>query len=201
MVRISAGVLKGFRIDVPPRVRPTTDQVRQAMFNIVGSRVEGSRILDAFAGSGAVGIEALSRGASHVTFLELEPAHIRMLRANADRMPSGAAPGTWVIVGGDALGHMRRLAGSAPPFDLVFIDPPYEAGLGKKSLNVVAGCAILSPVGLLCIEHARQHELPTKIGPLEAVKQHRYGETVLSFYQSPNPVQGLCCRLDSDPVE
>ena len=185
MARITSGFLKGLVLTTPRHIRVTEEKVRQALFNILGSQVVGARVIDGFAGSGALGLEALSRGAEFVVFLESHPACLKAIQRNVARMASGAIPGRWEIEPGEALRSLCRLR-RAGPFDLIVLDPPYQGDWGKKSLNVVAECGILAPAGILCVEHARRNELPSHVGPLVVMKQHRYGETVLSFYQSRN---------------
>lgn len=183
MPRIAAGALKGLTIRAPRRIRPTGDKVRQALFNILGSRVPGARVLDGFAGSGALGIEALSRGAARVVFLESHPACVAAIRQNLSRIRPGAVAGHGEVMRGDVLRSLQTLAGRRERFDLILLDPPYEGAWGRKTLNAVAECAILPPAGFLCLEHPRANQPPSQIGPLALVTQHRYGETVLSFYQ------------------
>lgn len=182
-LRIAAGSLKGLTLRVPRHIRATEDKVRQALFNVLGSGIVGARVIDGFAGSGSLGLEALSRGARLVVFLESHPACLRAIRANLARLDAAGVEGRWQVWPGDALRRLRQLARRGPPVDVILLDPPYGGSWGKKSLNVVAGCGILSPAGVLCVEHARPNELPLRVGPLAMVKQHRYGETVLSFYR------------------
>ena len=181
-MRIAAGALKGMVVKAPPRLRATEGKVRQALFNILGERVMGARVVDGFAGSGALGLEALSRGASLVLFLEADPACVQTMQATLARLAPEPGIGRWEIVPGDALRGLRAVAARHGPFDLIILDPPYEGSWGKKSLNVVADCAMLAPAGMLCMEHALRNEPPAESGSLKLRKRHRYGGTVLSFY-------------------
>lgn len=183
MPSIAAGHLKGMALSSPRHIRATESKVRQAMFNILGAAVEGARVIDGFAGSGALGLEALSRGASEVVLLESHAVCLRAIRENLGRLRPAQVPGRWDLRPGDALRSLKALAKTAEPFDLILLDPPYEGPWGKKSLLVVAECGILNSAGVLCIEHARRDELPARIGHLALVAQHRYGQTVLSFYR------------------
>lgn len=225
MVRVSAGALKGVRLEVPRQIRPTEERVRQAFFNILGERIEGARMIDGCAGSGAVGIDALSRGASFVAFIESHPACVRALQANLARIDPAAVDGGWTIVRGEieralarrapelapvephrqslrhpqsrfawgdippthSLEHVLRAHGQKPwadgGIDLLWLDPPYASGLGRKLLQRLGDCAILAPSGIVCVEHARREELPPASGLLRRRSQHRYGYTVLSFYE------------------
>jgi len=182
MPRIAAGALKGMALSVPRHIRATESKVRQAIFNILGAQVEGAKVLDGFAGSGALGLEALSRGAARVVFLESHPACLRAIRQNLDRVKPELVPGRWEVRPGNVLRSVEELAGRGS-FELILLDPPYEGPWGKKSLLVVAECGILNAAGVLCMEHARRVELPPRVGHLALVAQHRYGQTVLSFYR------------------
>ena len=183
MPRICAGSLKGRMLKTPGHLRPTEGKVRQALFNILGEAILGARVVDGYAGSGALGIEALSRGAAHVIFIEQDRRCLQAVRANLDELASGRVEGTWELKTGDVSEQLVRLAHDGLVADLVFLDPPYKGEEGKKSLNAVASCVMLAASGLLCIEHARRDEPSERIGPLALMKRHRYGETVLSFYQ------------------
>ena len=179
MLRLTGGEWNGLTFATPAHIRASEQKVRQALFNILAARVLGARVLDGFAGSGALGFEALSRGAAFAVFLESHPACLRALRSNLSRIDRGR----WELIPGDLLRTLPRLARHHPPFDLILLDPPYEAGLEKNLLNAVGRCGILAPAGILCMEHAARHEPPVSLGSLSLMKQHRYGGTVLSFYQ------------------
>ena len=188
MLRVTTGSLKGCAFAVPRHIRATEGKVRQALFNILGEQIAGARVIDGFAGSGMLGLEALSRGAGLVVFLEAHPVCLKVIRANLAWLDSLVVDGRWQLMSGDALHRLRQLAGRAQPFDVILLDPPYERLWGKKALKAVADCGILSPAGVLCVEHARRDELPPRVGSLAVAKQHRYGETVLSFYRvAKNP--------------
>jgi len=191
MARIAGGLLKGLSITVPRQIRATEEKVRQALFNILGDHVEGARVLDGFAGSGALGLEALSRGAALVVFLEAHPACLRAIQQNLARIDLSAIAGRWQILRGDALQSLRALGRQGRMFDLVLLDPPYQGLWGKKALNAVAAYGMLSPTGSVLLEHARRNTPPSSVGPLALRKQHRYGDTVLSFYQLNSAAQNL----------
>ena len=186
MPSIAAGHLKGMALAVPRHIRATESKVRQAMFNILGGLVQGARVIDGFAGSGALGLEALSRGASEVIFLESDKDCLKALGKNLQRLRPDQVPGRWEVKAGDAFRGLKGLQGSGR-FDLILLDPPYDGPWGKKSLLVVEECGILNSAGVLCIEHARNDELPERIGRLALVAQHRYGSTVLSLYRLSQP--------------
>ena len=183
MLRISAGLFKGRTLQTPPGIRATETKVRQALYNILGSFVEGARVIDGFAGSGSLGLEALSRGAAFAAFIESDTEAVLCLRDNLERLGGELQREVWRVVHFDAERGLRQLAKTEPPFDLILLDPPYRTEEGKKALNTIVECAMLAPAGMLVIEHDRGTSLPSVIGPVQQWKQHRYGDTVLSFYR------------------
>ena len=187
MTRISGGILRGRTLVIPKALRPTEEKVRQALCNIIGGRMAGARVIDGFAGSGAFGLEALSRGAAMVYFLEFDPDCVTAVQDNLSRLAlPGQVPGTWRVMPGNAFRSLKTLAQQGERFDVIFLDPPYRSIAAKKVLNTVAECAMLAPAGLLCVEHARQSDVPPSAGSLTLAAQHRYGETVLSLYAHGN---------------
>jgi 16S rRNA (guanine966-N2)-methyltransferase len=134
-LRIIGGRWRGSRVAVPPlaSIRPSPDRVRETLFNWLQQHVVGARCLDLFAGSGALGIEALSRGAAHVTFVDREPQVARHLAQTLERL-GGASDAT--IIAADALAFLRR---EPQPFDVVFLDPPYASGVLETVCNALAG--------------------------------------------------------------
>ena len=184
MIRISGGRFKGRALTLPPRLRPTEAKVRQALFNILGEAVVGARVVDGFAGSGAIGLEALSRGAAFVAFVEADTEAVLSIRDNLSRLSGELSPNTWQLVHLDVERGLRYLARTPPPFDLVILDPPYRLQEeAKKALNTVGECAMLARTGLVAIEHHQRTILPVSAASLQQWRQHRYGATVLSFYR------------------
>ena len=183
MVRITGGRFKGLALRTPREIRVTEAKVRQAFFNIIGSMIEGARVLDGFAGSGAMGFEALSRGAAFVTFIEEETEAVLSIRENLERLADDLSREAWRVVHLDIERGLRQVAKGERPFDLIFFDPPYRTDDGKKALNTVVECAMLAPAGGVVLEHDRRTVLPASIGFLRQDTQHRYGDTVLSFYR------------------
>ena len=185
MLRIAAGAWKGQTLAAPRTLRATEAKVRQAFFNIMGQAVDGARMLDGFAGSGAMGLEALSRGAAFAAFIESDTEAVLCLRDNLERFGLALPRGAWRVLHLDIERGLRELSGAEPPFDIVFFDPPYRSDDGKKALNALDECAILAPTGIAAIEHHHRTELPASVGTLQQWKRHRYGDTVLSFYRVP----------------
>ena len=184
MLRIAAGQFKGLTLTAPKEVRATEVKVRQALFNILGPSIEGARVVDGYAGSGALGLEALSRGAAFVAFIESDTEAVLSIRDNLARIEAELPRSTWRLLHLEADRGLQELAKTEPPFNVILLDPPYRSDEAKKALNAVAGCAMLAPAGIIAIEHDRRTELPSSIGPLRQCKRHRYGDTVLSFYQA-----------------
>ena len=194
-MRIITGRFKGRRLAAPSwdGLRPTSDRLRETLFNILAARVEGARVLDAFAGTGALGIEALSRGAASACFVDRDGRAVALVRENLERC--GAAEG-YAIIRDD----VERRAASLPgaPFDLVLADPPY----GDSALDaiVIALSAALAPGGLLVLEHARRRVAPQQAGPLSCVRQVFAGDSALAFYemvQAPGAGTGRVERVIS----
>jgi 16S rRNA (guanine966-N2)-methyltransferase len=169
-MRIIAGRWRGHRLQTVRgrEVRPTTDRVREAWMAAIGGEVEGARVLDLFAGSGALGLEALSRGASEVVFVERARNALVTLRANVERL---GAEGECRVVAGDAMAFVRRLGEGA--FDLVLADPPYDLGLARKLLELFAEKGFARE---LWVEHRKKEEMP----PFPGLRQRRYGDTTIT---------------------
>lgn len=180
-MRVIAGKAKGRRLSVPKRkgVRPTSDYLREALFDILGSSIRGMRFLDLYAGSGAVGIEALSRGGAEVVFLEQDAACLRVLRENLKIAGLGARH----VIAGDVLRVLPRLTRQGEGFDVIFLDPPYGTGLARRTLDVVASGDLLPPRGLVIVEHFAKESLPPQIGRLRRVREKKHGQTMLTFYE------------------
>jgi 16S rRNA (guanine966-N2)-methyltransferase len=179
-VRIIAGTLKGRRLDTPDwtGLRPTSDKMRETLFNVLGPSVTGARVLDAYAGTGAVGIEALSRGASHVTFADHDRRALDLVRRNLQRC--GVAD-RYAIIRVD-LARRDALAGSEP-FDLMFFDPPY--GDAELSAALAGAAALAGPGSRVVIEHARRNAPPAAAGSLVLTRDLVSGDSGLAFYQQP----------------
>jgi len=180
-MRITAGEQRGRRLRSPKGLgtRPTSDLLRQAIFNVVGPRVTGARVLDLFAGTGALGAEALSRGAAEATFVEQDRSALASLRANlADLQLSGRAR----IVPRDALAALAALTRTGERFDCVFLDPPYAGDLARQCVETLAPGEILSENAVLLVQAFHKTDLPERTGTLSQTWQRRYGETRLTLY-------------------
>jgi 16S rRNA (guanine966-N2)-methyltransferase len=184
-MRIIAGEFRSRRLRAPKGldIRPTPDLLRQALFNVLGRRVEGAVFVDAYAGTGAVGLEALSRGAARVVFIERAAAAVALIRANAAAL--NVTPRCLIVQGAAAALAARY------PADIVFLDPPYplraEYGRTLEELG-------RTPPALAVVQHDRRHELQETYGQLRRTRTLTYGDNCLTFYSPappvPEPAQG-----------
>ena len=175
-MRIIAGRLKGRRLKAPAwyGLRPTSDKLRETLFNILAPRIEGARVLDGFAGTGAVGIEAISRGAVHVTFVEQDRRAIALIEEN---LTACGIEGGYTIHRGDAATVLPGLGSNA--FDLILLDPPYDIMTMTPVLD--ASARALASGGLVVLEHATRRELePASV--LEPVRRVKSGDSTLTFF-------------------
>jgi 16S rRNA (guanine966-N2)-methyltransferase len=178
-MRIIAGTLKG-RILAPVkgRMRPTAAKVREAVFNILGAAVPGARVLDLFAGTGALGIEALSRGAAAAVFVEDHPQSLKVLRRNLEDLDLLDRSTVWPL---PVAAAVKKLAGRGERFGLAFLDPPYGGG-AAAALSVLAAPNLLLPGARVAVEHSRRETLPEACGGLRRLTVRRYGDTRVTFY-------------------
>lgn len=181
-VRLSGGRLKGRLLPVPHGARPTGSRVREALFDVLGPEVVGAAFADLFAGSGAVGLEAWSRGAERVALVEGERKAVEALRRVVSRL---GAQGVRVVRANlpAQLGRSQECA--AGSFDIVFADPPYRFGRYRRLLEAAA--ELLAPDGVLVLEHADSEEVPREVAGVALVSSRRYGESRLSFYRPGLP--------------
>jgi 16S rRNA (guanine966-N2)-methyltransferase len=179
-MRIIAGAFKGRRLaPVKGRIRPTSAKVREAVFSILGPEVGGLRVLDLFAGTGALGIEALSRGAAAAVFVEDHPESLKVLRRNLEAMGLVARTTVWALPVRAAL---QKLAGRGECFGLAFLDPPYGGPEAVAALNALAELPLLAPGARVVVEHGRRESLPETCGGLMRLMLRRYGDTQVAFY-------------------
>ena len=181
-MRIIGGLYKSRLIEMPKGtdIRPTQDKVRQAVFNILQD-VNGMAVLDLFAGSGACGIEAISRGARHATFVENNSKCIQAINGNLQALKVNVNQYSVVRVGADKA--VSRLEAEGQIFDLVFLDPPYYEDLAKKCLITIDACDILAQSALVVVEHYKRDDLPGEFKQLDLLTERKYGDTVISIFR------------------
>lgn len=175
-MRVIAGAARGRRLKELEglETRPTTDKVKESIFNIVQFDIEGRRVLDLFAGTGQLGCEALSRGAAHVVFVDQRRDCARVIKENAKLV---SPEGNWEVLQRDAVDAIGALGGK---FGLVFLDPPYRSGLMEKALNAITGIDIVTEHGIIVCETGAEEVLPALPENYEVVKEYRYGKIKLT---------------------
>jgi 16S rRNA (guanine(966)-N(2))-methyltransferase RsmD len=191
-MRIIGGEYKSRSIAMPRGVemRPTQDKVREALFNILGD-ISGRKILELFAGSGAFGIEAISRGAGSVTFVDNNFRCIQTVKSNLRSL--GVADSRYNIVRADALKFPAKLALSREKYEIIFLDPPYYRDMAKKCLINVDSYDIVAPVGLVIVEHFKKDALGEELERLVFVDERRYGDTVITILRrTDEEIQNSC---------
>ena len=183
-MRVIAGYYRGRNLKSPPsmQVRPTSDRLRETLFNVIAPRIEGARFLDLCAGSGAVGIEALSRGAEHVTFVDRSRKMCGLVEANLDLC--GVPEEETEVVMAEAAEFLRRAsAREGQRWDIAFFDPPYAIDY-LPVLAAFGTGTILQDDGLLVVEHHHKNELKDAVGQLRRWRILKQGDSALSFYES-----------------
>lgn len=179
-MRVIAGTAKGIQLQLVPGsgTRPISDRVKEAVFNILADWIVGARVLDLFAGTGSVGIEALSRGATEVTFVEKYPKAVSVIRDNLRR--------TRLLAGGKIVQEdvFKYLEGKPEPYDLIYIAPPQYQGLWKATLLALeTNAGWLQPDGLAIVQIFPKEYQPVPLSHLRLTDQRRYGSTLLCFYE------------------
>ena len=173
-MRIITGTARGCRLKTPKgeATRPTADRIKESLFSILGRRVEEARVLDLFAGTGALGLEALSRGAASALFVDERTSALIEENARHTRLSERAE-----IVRGDALRILTRLGAQGRAFDLIFCDPPYRRGLWEKALSSVDREGLLAPGGCMIVENATEETVLPPLEVLRCVREESYGKT------------------------
>ena len=178
-MRVIAGTFRGRRLKPPDwdGLRPTSDRLRETLFNILAPRIEGARVLDGYAGTGAVGIEALSRGAAQVTFVEQDRRAAGLIETNLRAL---GVSDRYAIIRAGFAGAAPRLTG---PFEIIFLDPPYGAAALDEALQAAVPLAAADT--LLIVEHATRDAAPAAMGPLVRTREVTQGDSALAFFQHP----------------
>lgn len=180
-MRIITGCAKGCKLKAPKGLttRPTADRVKESLFNILGSETLGAHVLDLFAGSGNLGLEALSRGADRAVFVDQSAESARVIRENAahTKLHEFAE-----IIKSDAFSALRRLDAAKRKFQLVFCDPPYEKGLAEKALRILDEVSLLDEEAIIVVEHSSREEFKGGFGDIQFMRSQRYGAATISFF-------------------
>lgn len=180
-MRVIAGELRGRKLQELEgiNIRPTSDRVKESLFNMFGTRIYDSEFLDLFAGTGGIGIEAYSRGAAKIVFIDESPKSVQVLKGNLEKLKVSEGIEVYNTDYGNAI---VRLAQEGRVFDIIFVDPPYLKGLAQNALNRISEEGILKEDGIVVVEHDIQDRLPEAAGALRLQRQKKYGNTMLSFY-------------------
>ncbi len=178
-MRVITGIARGRRLKEPVgmETRPTTDRVKEGIFSSIQFEVEGRKVLDLFGGTGQMGIEALSRGAAHCTFVDLQKQAVAIIRENVNS--TGFADQSTVIQG-DALAFLSRCR---EKFDLIFLDPPYDSGLLEKAMELITTIDIVSENGIIVCENGSKSGWPMVAEPYRMQKEYRYGKIRTALYR------------------
>ncbi|HEV3101006.1 MAG TPA: 16S rRNA (guanine(966)-N(2))-methyltransferase RsmD [Candidatus Dormibacteraeota bacterium] len=178
-LRVGGGEARGRRLKAPKGIRPTQGMVKAAIFNIVGPGIEGAHVLDLFAGSGAIGIEALSRGAAEVTFVDREPRGLAILRQNLDALELKERAH---VIRGDVVRWLESSPDDIARAGLVVLDPPYEDGVLDRALMVLDRTLTDA---MVVAEHSRRQAMPS-LTRLRVDRQRRYGDTMVTVLRAPD---------------
>ena len=178
-MRVITGLARGMRLREPAGLdtRPTTDRVKEGIFSSIQFDIEGRRVLDLFGGTGQMGIEALSRGATHCTFVDLSKQAAGIIRENLDH--TGFA-GQAAVIQGDYLSFLDRCR---EPFDLIFLDPPYGSGFLEKAMERIQTIDIVSGNGIIVCESGSGSGWPEPRGPYRLQREYRYGRIRTALYR------------------
>ena len=171
---------------MPAGIRTTQSIARKALFDTLGQDMEGMTLLDLFAGSGAIGLEAASRGAMNVTLVEKDPRCADIIMQNIGLLSQGkneARPLPVEVVNTDAFAAIKLFARQNKKYDVIYIDPPFSRGLAKKALKTLGAYDILQPNCVVVIQHEKKEILPDHIGRIVLFRQKKYGSSYLSIYK------------------
>jgi 16S rRNA (guanine(966)-N(2))-methyltransferase RsmD len=189
-MRVITGIYKGRRLKTleGSAVRPTSDRMRETLFNILAPRIEDARFVDLCAGSGAVGIEALSRGAGHVTFVESSRKATTVISENLRHCEIRKG---YTFIARDALVALRYFAQEKQQFDIFYFDPPYDSELYSPVLWQIARNNLLTEDGILIVEHRRQQVLAPSYDDLRPYRELPQSDACLTFYRMERPTQEI----------
>lgn len=181
-MRIIAGRFKGRKLKTPSdaSIRPIMDRVKEWIFNVIQNELDTARVLDLFAGTGSFGFEAISRGATDVTFVDQSPAAIRIIHQNAGILNP---PATWFAVQQNVSSYLRH---AHPAADVIFADPPYDFPNLERLPETILQSGILNPDGILIVEHHASVKLPETVDDFSLMRDKKFGKTIISMYWRPD---------------
>lgn len=187
-MRVITGKYRGRKLNTPENydIRPTTDKAKEALFSILTNEIYGSRVLDLFAGTGSLGIEALSRGAEYCLFADSSRQSLNLVKENIEHCKIEEET---KVMAGDYRKVLKQLgdrieSGLEKPFDIILLDPPYNRGLLDEAFSLIRDGGILSDEGLIVAEHRREEKLPEEMYGFSMIKERRYGVVMLSIYNN-----------------
>ena len=184
-MRVISGKLKARIIAMPKLIRPTSDKVREALFEILKNCIEGSNFLDLYSGSGAIGIEAFSRGAKSVAFVDNNLRCIEVLKDNLAKCGISDLS-TIYIYNREALSALKLFEKKGFLFDIIFLDPPYYKDMARNTLIAISKCDILRRNAIVILETYKKENLDEEAGFLKKFRSYRYGDTKLEFFRNKN---------------
>ncbi len=187
-MRVISGKYKGRRLVTPKdlSVRPTSDRVKESVFSIINHKVQKSNFFDLCSGTGNMGIEALSRGADKVTFLDHNRKCHRLIEMNLTKCGLDKKSPQMKLIHNGIEHGIAILKKSSELYDLIYFDPPYDAGLYTKGLSYISDAGLLEPTGLVIVEHDKSIDLPDNVGLLIRDRQKQYGNTHVTFFRHKN---------------
>ncbi len=186
-MKILGGKLKGRNFYMPHGIRPTSDIIRKSVFDILGQELEGLSFLDLFGGSGAMGLEAMSRGAKNVVFVEKDIKCFKVIEENLTILEipyyerKDRYFDTFKL---DAFAAIKQFAKKEKQFDVIFVDPPYSRELAKKALKTLSAHDIVHPNSLVVFQHDKREGLPDQQGRFSLLKTRKYGASLVTIYRS-----------------
>ncbi|MDF2590943.1 MAG: methyltransferase [Clostridia bacterium] len=180
-MRVISGEFRGRKLEQIEgiEIRPTSDRVKESLFNILGTRLIDCAFLDLFAGTGGIGIEAYSRGAARVVFIDESANSIKILKKNLDKLNISDKV---EVFNTDYINAINKLSNENKKFDVIFIDPPYLKGFEKNALVHISESGMLTDNGIIVVEHDLTDKMPEISGKLKLTRQNKYSKTMLSFY-------------------
>ncbi|MCX5681302.1 MAG: 16S rRNA (guanine(966)-N(2))-methyltransferase RsmD [Candidatus Omnitrophica bacterium] len=186
-MKILSGRLKGRNFYMPFGIRPTSDIIRKSLFDFLGDAIDGADFLDLFAGSGAVGLEAISRGAKNITFIEKDPKCVSVIEENLMLLELPARERTdryFDVKQVDSFAVIKAFSAEKKQFDIIFVDPPYDRELAKKALKTLCGYDIVKPNSLIIFQHEKNEALPKMQGCFSVIRERKFGSSLLTVYGS-----------------